>query len=379
MQPLGLTSTQLDAYHRRLCSSHDFRMYAEVLDMEESLLGPAEGLQDGQITLARDNPIGRTLSITAADPDHALHLDPDSPFDTALFANRMLRIRHELYLPEAGRIVTATPFIGPLSKITRDGPGVTLECNDKTALYIEGCPPMTAHKGQNVVDAIVKIARNRCGERRFRVPAGNKRRLKKDYKVGWKPETAPWVVMTKMADSIGLELLVSCDGYLTLRESPDDPVVVLDGSWLTGLPKTDQDISALRNYVLGEGAKKGKGKKANTITAVARPNKKAPLSPEKLGRHSVPRYLPLLIEDSDIKKKSKLQRIVDQALRRNMKVETSIQAGLVPLYHLDRGDPFEISVAGQGALKSHIGDLTLPVTLGGDAALGVIERRSKRR
>lgn len=377
MQPLGLTASQLNAYHQLLARPHDFTVTVDILNMEEKLIGSAtDNFLDGQINLQRDGTTKRTATISLHDPDSALNLDADSPFSGAVYADRIVRARHTVTLPGVGD-VTATPFLGPVVKVTRDGDNLSVECQDKTLLAVEGCPPKTVKKGRNAVGAIREILEDCTGERRFRFPQQHKARLTQAYTVGWTTEASPWKVCQKIAAQINMQLLYSCDGAAMLRRRPTHPVLeIATGGMLTGPLRTDYDITRVRNHVRVTGEKNKKAK--IKIAAVAEAPATHPSSPKRLGRHGVPRYLPMIIEDSGIKKESVARQRAKNLLDENLPMGVSTSFSSVPFFHLDYSDLIRV-VTDDGAASVPFVNGSIPLGLGGDAEVGSQRQVSRPR
>lgn len=385
MQPLGLNRQELTAYHRALLLPHDFRIDIDVLDMEEKHVGTIKakrtdrdsmGFLDGQVNIQRDGIVKRTATFTFADPDHALHLDHDSPFAGAVFADRMIRVRHTISVPGVGN-VTATPFVGPIIKPAREGDLLTVECQDKTLLAVEGVPHKTMKKGRNAVEAIEEILRDCTGERHFRFPKNHKARLSRSYSVGWKPEAAPWRVCQKIAAQINMQLIYACDGYAMLRPKPRKPLLNLDQDMaLTEPPRSDYDISQIRNIVRFTGEQNKK--KHIDIAAVARAKAKHPHSAQRLGRHGVPRYLPELVDDSSVRKQSKAKARARDILEDRLPMGVTASFGGAPFFHLDYSDPIRIR-SDWGSVTVPFVEGSIPLGLGGDAEYGAQRRVSRPR
>lgn len=352
MQPIGSKALR-DAYHDRLRSSHDYTLDVDVLTMEERHVGSAH-LTSGQVNLQKDGTaVRRTGTFTFYDPDHRLNLDPDSIFEAGLFAHRMVRVRHTLNVPGFGE-VEVTPFVGPIATLARDGDEVTVECQDKTALAIRGTRPKTVRKGKNAVDAIHDILYDCTGERHFRLPSGTRHRLPKSYNVGWKDEASPWRVCQKIAGLLDMQLIYSCDGYVTLREFPTEPVFTFDAARaLTALPTNSQDYTNVVNHVRVVGGKK------KVAAGVSAPSSWA-LSAQKLGRNGAPRWLPEVIEDSGIKRDVVAKARAARELNKHLSMSNQISWTGVPVFHLDVGDIIRIRTEDDEAtLKFDTGSIPL--------------------
>lgn len=393
MQPLG-SAALLEAYHDRLNSPHDYDLTVEVLDMNERALSPAR-LVTGQVNILRDSDIRRTSNLTLLDPDRGLNLDADSPFQGALFADRMIRIRHYLEVPAFG-VVVATPFVGPISQLNRNGATIDIECQDKTALAILGCPPYTVTKGTNAVTAIRNIMAARTGETKFRLPAGTKYRLARAYSTGWPDESSPWAVCQTIARAAGLQMFYSCDGYLTLRPRPTQPVYEFGKRNLTSAVAGSNDFAGVINH-----ARAVADKIVRTATAPA----DHPLNPTRLGRNGVPRYLPSLADldapdkpdrpgskhrkasKAQLKKyaiemekygdqvksvTAKAQATANSLLASGLPMNTDLAWAAVPAFHLDVDDVVRLTTD-QGSTNLPLSEATIPL-VSDDMAGGLLRR-----
>src|SRR5690349_133613 len=101
MQHRHLGEAGLKKYHDWLQSDHDFKIWAEVLNMEEHPVNDVDVL-DGQINFnsGEDGP-DRTASVVLSDPEHALSFGMSFAEDDTgeLWVNRLLRIRHSVDVP----------------------------------------------------------------------------------------------------------------------------------------------------------------------------------------------------------------------------------------------------------------------------------------
>lgn len=384
MDHLGLTNAQLRAYHRTILTSHDVRLDIDVLSLNEELRGTVAigdvreqrtGFIDGQVNIQRDGHIKRTATLNLFDPARTLNLDGDSPASGAMFADRMVRVKVGVNVTGIGT-VWATPFVGPVDKVTREGDTITVTCVEKTVLAMEGRPPKTVKSGMNAVEAIREIMQDRTGERRFRFPKGIRKRLTRSYSVGWKTEASPWEVVQKIArNELGMQLVYACDGALLLRKKPTAAVFDFhEATALTGAPRSEYDKSNVRNIVRVAGLTNKK--KDIKIAAVAKAKPGHSMSPERLARHGVPGYLPLIIEDSSIKKQKDAQARADRELAGVLPMGVRASFPGVPIYHFDYSDPVRITSDWGNAIVPFV-EGSLPLGLGGDATYGSQRQVSK--
>lgn len=375
MTPLGLNHRGRAAYFDRLFGSHDFAVTVEVLDMNERPQGVATIL-DGQVNLHDGGAIRRTASLTISDPEGALDFADSSDWNPrALWADRMVRIVHAVNVPGVG-LVRVVVFVGILSTIERSGAEVSVELQDKTALAVRGCPPMTVKKGMNAVDAIEKILRERTGEFRFRFPRAS-RRLHKPYSVGWEGEASPLAVCRRIARrELGMQLLWSADGYALLRKRPSKASLTVPH--VTGVPSSSADFTDLTNWVRVRGHQQSKTKNrkgGGSVTTTSQPQAVArikpgrTLSPEWLARKGVPRYWPTLIEDDALRTVKRAKQEAERQLAGTDRLQDAPAVTCVPFFHGDADDLVKF-LTPEGSLTVRLGDCSIPLGVGGDMTIG---------
>ena len=357
---LGLSGPQQTAYLARLFGSHDFQIEAEILNLDEKVIGSAI-LLDGQINLQRGEGVRRTGSFVLSDPDNALAFDAESLWGGSMWADRMLRIRHSLEVPGVGR-VTVTPFVGVPSVLARSGGEITVECQDKTALAIRGSKPFAVREGANAVASIKRIMRECTGEFRFRFPSSHRARLKRSYAVGWADEASPWAVCQRIARSIDRQLVYDPDGALSLRIRPTKPVLTFHANRsILDLPETSIDFTQAANHVRVYGSKK-------KVLGIQTLPHSHPLAPSRLQRRGVPRFLPLLIEEDYTKDRDAQQRANVEAKRMAWMSE-QIGTSVTPVFHLTSDDPVRLSTP-DGDVIVRVSEASIPVGVGGDMSIG---------
>lgn len=375
MIPLPVHDHKRRVYFDRLFGSHDFATRVDVLDLNEKPHGTAVFL-DGQVNLHAGTTIRRTASLTISDPEGAMDFSDASRWSPrSLWADRLVRVRHILQLPD-GTQVGSTCFVGPLATIDRAGADVSVELQDKTALAVRGCPPMTAHKGHNAVDAIRRILRERTGEFRFRFPH-SKRRLSKPYSVGWDDEDSPWAVCTEIARrELGMQLIYTADGFALLRKKPQH--VSLRDVPVTGTASMSADFTAMTNWARATGhlfSKTKNLKGGGTITtthqpqAIARIKAGRTFSPEWLSRKGVSRFWPELVEDDGLRKMPAVKDRARDTLTDSDRLQDAPALTCVPFFHGDADDLVH-GEAPEGGVTVRLGDCSIPMGVGGDMTIG---------
>lgn len=372
MMPLGLGYQHMRAYRERLFSSHDFRMVVDVMTLEEKPFGTLRFL-DGQVDLVKNADIRRTAALTVSDPGGALDFTGASGWSSGtVWADRIVRVRHIITVPGIGT-VTAIPFVGVPSTISRSGAEVDLELQDKTALALNGCPPMQVVKGANAVDAITNILSQRTGERKFRVPRST-RRLSKDYAVGWDDSTSPWKVCQQIArHELGMVLTYSCDGYVLLRKLPKHPSFTATGA-VTATAVSSVDFTTLKNWVRVDGKQTSKTKGSVTTTsqpkAIAQLKPDDRLSAQSLSRHGVPIYRPVIVSASGATTTEAVRERADETLAANDRLKRDSSFSCVPFFDADADDIVAFTAPG---VDPHVrlGDCSIPLGVSGDMTIGM--------
>lgn len=361
MQPLGLTAVEQAAYHARLFSSHDFRITAEILTLDEKVTGQVT-LLDGQINITgADAEVRRAATMTVSDPDGALDFAGASTWSgSTVWLDRLVRITHSLYVPALGRTITVTPFIGPPAKLTRDGAEVSAELQDKTALSNRGAQPFTVPAGAVATTAIKQILQ-RTGEFRFRFGTYSKR-LTKSYSVGWADETSPWAIAKRIAgEQLGAELIYSCDGYALLRPIPSS--VALHVPFVTAQPQAGVDFSRISNYVRVEG--KASETQSGSTTKTSQPLAASQvasgaLTPAALARQGKARYLPTLIQSDSYTTEAQARSAADRALASASRVQQEPTFSCVPFFHLDADDIVRFATP-SGTVDARLNNSSIPL------------------
>lgn len=389
------------AYAARINGSHDYRIEVDVLDTEERVLVSAK-LLDGQVNFQRESTVRRTATLTLLDPSHALGLDTGDITAGALFADRMIRVRHVVEVD--GKDVAPTVIVGPVSQVSRTGAVIEVEVQDKTALAMLGSKPFTVPKGMNAAGAIYSILNNCTGEQHFRL-IETAYRLPVSMSVGWADEASPWSVVTRIAAMAGLRVYYSCDGYVTLEPRTSTVVWTFNAANITSEVTAAVDLSDLVNY-----ARVTSSDEANTVLRGAAPPADHPLSPQSLGRHGVNRYMPALAEvdgpgakpvrpkakkgrqlpykvrkgfiddmtewRADVRSVQEMaQRSANSLLTAGLGVTSEVTFSAIPVFHLDAGDMVRV-VTEAGPRVLRLEQASIPLT-SGDMTVGFYRRVSR--
>ena len=352
--------SDMEAYHRRLEGSHDFRIFVDVLDLNENPVGSAIFV-DGQKNLqgASDALVRTTATLTLADPDGALDFsDASSWSGTSVWPDRLIRVRHQITVSGFGA-VECVAFIGVPDSISRNGGEVQVSCQDKAALATDGQASLVLPKGMNVGAAVRKIMAERTGEFRFNLPATT-RTLSKPYNVGLTEDIAPFAIAKQITESEwgGLQLIYTTDGILTARQKPTRPVAEM--RVLLDVAQSSTDFKAAYNYV----EIRGKGKALGKASWPA----DHPLSSTRLARQGVARLKPMIEENDAFTTNAQAQGVAQTDLERSFAVDGSLS--LIPFRHLDVDDVVTVNTTAGTFDVALDGDCSIPFGVGGPMTIG---------
>lgn len=344
MLSLGLTSSERGAYERALRSSGTRRVSVDVYDLNGNILSSIDSvLIDGQVNVDMDAEVSRSASLTYLDPNNALNFDTDSPDDGALYADRMIRIWHITWVAELERHVEVPVFTGPITGLQREGAVVTIEAQGKEALTRGAIwHPLTLKKGATVTGAIWTLLHDRGGETQFDMPTAwnGKGRQYTLPRARSLPRTAEiWATARSLARSINRQLFYNGAGRAVLRPWPDSTVFTFtagDGGSLVTPVGVTYNLADVKNTVEVIGAPPSDKKAA--VRAVAGAPRDHALSPWRLARNGVPRYLLETVEDQSIRSVTAAQELADRVLSQRLLEAVEVKFDSIPIPHLDAGD-----------------------------------------
>ena len=394
MQHLGRTLDARIAYHEYLQSDHDFRVWVDVLTINQEYVDTLE-LLDGQMNYSNgnDGPV-RTGSVTLSDPEGALNFGSDYMRDPkgVLWINRLIQVWHEVTVPDYGDFTTSC-IVGLPTSVARSGAEVSLEMGDKSLLADHGVRPRTYKKGQRVDYVLRSILRDCTGEKFMKIPTV-KKTLSRAYTVGMgENELTPWEAFKRIAeqemnwrayyDGLGWAIAEPTSGAKT-------PVKV---NSMLALPSASTSFTDFSNYVRVTSHRTPVNKKStpkidesrvtyiyDSIVALLRANELSEQSLARINANgvSVPRTLPLVAVNDDLKT---LQATLTQAtnmLKNDSGLDANKTFEIIPLFHLEPVD-FVTLPEGVGDIRLNVG-ASIPFGTGGNMTVGAhawVSRPSK--
>jgi len=388
MQHLGRTLAARTAYHEYLQSDHDFRVWTDVLTIDQKYVGTLEML-DGQVNYSNgnDGPV-RTGSVTLSDPEGALNFGSDYMRDPkgVLWINRLLQIWHEVTVPGYG-VFTTSCIMGLPTSVARSGAEVSLEFGDKSLLADHGVRPRNYKKGQRVDLVLRSILEDCTGEKFMKIP-NTKRTLSRAYSVGMGENAlTPWQAFKRIAEQ-EMNWRAYYDGLgwavAEPRSAAKTPVKVHS---LLELPSAATSFTDFSNYVRVTSHRTPVNKKKtkvdeskvhytyDSIVALLKDNE---LSEQSLARNSIPRTLPIVVVNDDLKSLKDTQTAASNELISHSGLDASKTYEIIPLFHLEPFDYVDLP-EGVGSVALAVGS-SVPLGTGGNMTVGAhqwVSRPSK--
>lgn len=364
-----------------LAAHHSMRVVVQVVDLDHRAVGdPISGqLLDGQVNVDLNAEVTRSATLSLLDPNHTLNFDSDSPADGALYADRMLSIRYGLRSPTPGSKWIDVPiFTGPVTKFSRNGAVVSVECQGKESLATGSLwTPYTAKKNRPKRDIIVEVMQA-AGEKHFALDHFTFRMPGDAVLL---PDATPWAFARTIAGSMGAQLYYDGAGRLRLRDYPERPAFTFragTGGTVVDQPSVDFLIDNVRNAVRVTGRKKkGKGAKGSIAYDAVAPSSH-PLSPTRLGRNGRARYLPDFYTDEKIGSVTELKRVATARLNAALASVVDVKFSSLVVPHLDAGDYIALSTP-DFAMTNRLTSFSIPLAAAGQMSVGYNRRTTPNR
>ena len=387
MQHLYLGAAKLRLLHDFMQSDHEYQISVEALTMEQRLVNTLD-LLDGQVNV-NANTAGphRTATLKLSDPDRSLDFGTSLSTDDygVLWVNRIIQVRHIVQVPGIGEVIS-TPFVGVPGAVSRDGGELSMELADKTVLADHGTAQRTFSKGWNAAAVVRAILREMTGERYMRIP-NHPKKMSQPYTVSMADENStPWQIAKRVAGAeLGWRLFYSADGFATAGP-PSASRGVVPLNFLLGAPDTSESFDSFANYVrvTSTFTTQTQQYRDRTLTGTAALRPSDPRSASSLSRNGVPRLLPLVLDDSEIKSRGQIKRRAEAQLKTASGSEYELAYEVMPFFHLDEGDYFDLPREIGGRMVFNEG--SIPLGVGGSMTVGrrvwvsrpVISKSSKR-
>lgn len=380
MISLGLKRSEYKEYLALLKSNHCLHVRVQMLNLSHGYIGDISNrLMDGQVNIDADAEITRSLEVDFFDPNGSLRIAPEDPDEGAVYMDRMVRVIYCIAPPDKSKWFEVPVFCGPITKVNRDDVIVKIEAQGKETLAQNDVwKTHTYKKGLTKSTVIRRILVQMAGERKLTI-ADSSSRLPRNLSVG--ANTSPWKSARRLASGLSMQLFYDGRGVARLRKRPTRRLFTFDESNILTKPQISYDASNAKNAILVIGAKPKGSKKRIRVRRVA--PRAHPLSPWSIGRKNadgdfVPRYLPLVIEDSGIRSKKHAKSVAAKRLRSELIEAVEATFDCLPAPHLEPLDVFHIQTS-EFASDARLRKMTIPLTADGVGSIGVLKRTTPRR
>lgn len=378
MIPLGLTATQQGWLNTTLAGSHSIHITVQLLTLEGARVTDlSTRFLGGQVNVDYAADVTRNCTMQLFDPERAMTFETDSANEGALYLNRMIRVIYSVKVPQMNDWVDIPIFTGPIVSMDRDNDIINIECQGKEVLARGAAVrTFTRKKGSNRVNVIRDILRDLTGENKFDFPELSYK-LAADYSLG--RESIPWDAAKRLASGMSRQLFYDGRGVCRLRTFPGSPVWTFkdgDNGTVVSTPKISYDSSEVKNAVQVKGGIPKGAKTAVSVTLVAPSSH--PLSPFKLGRNGVGRYLLEVIEDESIRSKAEAEEKAGTVLNDRLLQEVDVDFNAMPIPHLEPGDLCRLSTE-HYATSFRLREFSIPLVAGEVMSVGSIRNVNVRR
>lgn len=387
MIPLGLDTADQRAYLQTVVGSHSMRTLVQLTNMDGDRLGDLTGmLIDGQVDVNHDSSPTRTCSLSLIDVHNRLTFDSDAPDEGAIYMDRMVRVHRGALVPGVGW-VDVPVFLGPVTKMDRDGDVVNIEAGGKE-LLAQGAiwKPMTIRRGHRKTWAAQHILAQGAGETRFSFPESN---LKMPHNLSLSRESTPWAAASAIANGMNRHLFYDGRGVCWMRPRGTNVVWTFrdgDGGSVTSTPQISYSTEDLRNIVWVKGGVPTGKKQAISVTATA--PRSHPLSPWRLGRHLrdgtlVPRWLLETVENTTLRTAAEAREVARNRVEASLLESVDVSFDSLPLPFFDPLDLARLDTTGAG-MVFRIRSFSIPLgategmSVGANKRVSVRPRRARR-
>lgn len=380
MFDLALTRAEWNAYLAAIRSGPRIRLEIRIRNRNEepiaALTAPANRVISGAVQMDARGAVSRLLDLTVLDERGRIRFEGNSPAKAALYADRFISVRHEVWVPDVIEDWVSCPvFWGPITGFERRDGQVAIEAQGKESLMQAphyATNGYTLGKRMRLDDAIRRVGA-RAGESRFALP-DLPERLHHARPVGARSE--PWKVLAGgEVDAKGDRVRGLVEkapgnrrpyyngrGQLTVRRVNRQPAFTFrEGRDLIGAePNILYDFQEFRNCVVVRGGKP-KGKPPAHGRAMLQAGH--PLSPQSLGRNGQPRFLTEFIDAEGLKKDEECERRAHEVLDRLSSAGVNPEFECLPYPFLEEDDRVRLDTS-EGALSFGLRRFTLPLTTG---------------
>lgn len=351
------------AWLHRIQHTHRRRIRVQTMNLEHKKVTEiTPRFANGDVTIDVSRSRGdepeptRVLTLDLLDPSRSLAWEPDSAAILTAHLSRMVRVWHEVWVPEADDWIGCPVFTGPIADVDREGAMVHLVAEGKERLSLGHFGTRRSWGRKVRVTDVIKALLRSTGETHMQIPDLDDK-LPERFTVTHMDR--PWAEAQKLAKSINHILFYDGRGVATLRKQPKRTGLTVNFMLLAGDVKIDREPGEWHNRwrVLGP---KPRGEKKQIVADVKLPAKH-PLSAQSLGRDDEPRWLIDQRQDSKIGKQKKANEIAEDLRDAQQAAQTSTSFDTLPIPNLEEYDLVKVVDRKVGVQVHRVRQATIPL------------------
>lgn len=376
MLSMGWSRAEEKQFNALLASHHTVDIRIQLLDLSHNYIADlSKRLLAGKVDIDATADVTRAADLDLLDPHRALHLDSDSPDDGALYMDRMLRIVYGIISPDGTQRFYVPIFTGPISAVERNGAVISVEAHGKEVLGLSlSWRSHTFKAGMRIVRIIRGILTDLIGENRYQLPVGLDGTAKRDVSINIKKSA--FEVAHRLAHGVGYQLFYDGRGVARMRKRTRRSVYTFrsgKGGTILKLPNPGFDSSAVINAVQVLGAKPKNATQRIKVRITAPRNH--PLSPWRLGRNGVPRFIPETIDDDSIKTTAEAVKRGKERLHRGLLEASNPSFDCIPNPRLEPLDTVRLMTHDYGTTFV-LKQFTIPLIASDTGSIGYVKKTS---
>lgn len=381
MISLGLTAAQKADLLALLSTHHSIRVSVVLMNLNHVVEGDiSDHLLGGQVNIdVTSGDSTRQAQLELLDPMHRLKLDPWAPQDGSLFMNRMVRVWYHVMPPDRSRRYSIPIFTGPITKASRNGAILSVECLGKEVLSKGNIwVSKTFADGSQIDNAIRYMLNEVAGEAFYDVTESKK---KLQNKVTLTKERTVWEVITRLSGMMGHISYYNGMGEFVSRPMGGQVLYTFgEKKDILSTPAIGYNLDGLINSARVKGHKKGKKQAQGSYVAP----QTHPLSPYALGRNNkagdrIRRYHPAFEDDSSLKSNAACDARAKEIVLQSLEQAVDVAFDSLPVVMLEENDLCKIKTD-EYVANFRLKKLSIPLTADGRSSVGYLKNvgRPKR-
>lgn len=330
----SLSPVEVGQLLRLLRSSHWVATTIDVLDLDHKFQGSlSSSFLSGSVNVDATAEVTRSMSAEFFESRMNVPIVPRSPSMGAAYQKRMLQATYHVW--DRNHRFSFPVFTGPIDKVDRDGEILKIECQGKEILSSGAIWSSKDYpSGWNKSSLIQDILTTMSGEAFYDIEPTDQ--ITAEKTVLDRENSTVWSTVKSLAESMGKTAFYNGSGRLQIRSLPGSPALTVDPTYALGDPQDSYSSESTANAVEVTGATP-RGSKKPLVAKVFAPDEH-PLSAKNLGRNGVPRFLPIIEQNQDLKTQAAVENRADSLLREALLQSIDVAIPLIPIPGIDERD-----------------------------------------